>query len=125
MPVLDATLLVAADRRPKGIAPFIEALAAEGEPMLVPVQAAIEYATGRPDPAEAFRKIQEAFRLVPCGPGIALETARLARAAFEKGAFPGWSDIQVAATARHEGMAVVTRNSKHFLGLGLEVRSHP
>ena len=34
---------------------------------------------------------------------------------------PGTADTQIAATALANGMALATRNTKHFLGLGLEL----
>lgn len=125
MPVLDTTLLIAADRGPAGMDDFLHELLASDEPLLVPVQVAIEYGCGRMDPAEAMRKLREAFAVVPCGPDIALEAARMAREARLAGVFPGWADIQIAATARHEGMAIVTRNERHFAGLGVRVLEHP
>lgn len=124
MPVIDTTLLIA-DERDAEVHAFIEGLVAEGEALLVPAQVAIEFAAGRADPAEAIRKLRDAFVLVPCGPDIALEAARLARASFREGSFPGWPDIQIAATALREGMALVTKNGRHFEPLGVRVRPHP
>ncbi len=124
MPVLDTTVLIADERDP-AVHAFLVRLIAEGEPLMVPAQVAIEFAAGRPDPAEAIRKIRDAFVLVPCGPDIVLEASRMAKASLRAGSFPGWPDIQVAATARHEGMAVVTNNGRHFEPLGIRVRPHP
>lgn len=125
MPVIDTTLLVQAERLPEQTQQFVEDLIHEDEPLLVPLQVAIEYASGRTDPAEALRKLRSAFALVPCGPEIGLEAARMAREARLRGVFPGWGDIQIAATAHHEGMAVVTKNGRHFEALGVRVRRHP
>lgn len=124
MPILDTTFLIA-DQRKKGAQSFLQELIDEGEPLLVPAQAAIEFAAGCADPAEAMRKLRDAFVLVPCGPDIALEAARLARKAFSDGTFTGWADIQIAAAASHEGMAIVSRNGRHFEALDLRVRVHP
>lgn len=125
MPVLDTTFLIGLEKRPGTLRHFLEDLNEEGEPILVPVQAAIEFAAGADDPAQAIRTLQEAFTVVPFGPVLAIEAARLARASFASGKFPGWPDIQIAATARHEGMVVVTRNGRHFETLGIRVRPHP
>jgi predicted nucleic acid-binding protein len=125
MPVLDTTVLIASDRDPDQLRAFVAALLSEGEPLVVPVQAAIEYASGKADPAEAMRMLRTAFLVAPCGPAIALEAARLARSARALGRFPGWADLQIAATARHEGMDVVTRNAPNFEGLGVRTREHP
>lgn len=125
MPVIDTTLLVQADRLPEQTQRFVEDLIHQDEPLLIPIQVAIEYASGCPDPAEAMRKLRSAFALVPCGPEIGLEAARMARQARLDGIFPGWGDIQIAATAHHEGMAVVTKNGRHFEALGVRVQHHP
>ncbi len=125
MPILDATFLVSADRDPGRMEPFLLDLLSAEEPLLVPVQAAIEFAAGKADPAAAIRFVRDAFVLVPCGAEIALEAARLAREGLAAGAFPGWADVQVAATARHEGMAVVTNNARHFAPFGVRTLAHP
>jgi len=125
MPVLDTTFLISGDRKAPEASAYLEGLVAEGEPLMLPAQVAIEYASGKQDPAEAMRKLREAYTFIPCGPDIALEAARLAQWARSKGLFPSWSDIQIAATARHEGMAIVTNNARHFQGLGIDVRTHP
>lgn len=125
LPVIDATALINIERRPDAFAGFIAALRADGEPLVVPIQAAIEFSSGMTDPAEAMRKVRQAFTVVPMGPDIALEAARIAKHAHRTGTFPGWADIQIAATALHEGMAVVSNNRSHFEPLGLEVIEHP
>lgn len=125
MPVLDTTFLISGDRRPTRIEGFLIQLLEAGEPLLVPVQAAIEFAAGKADPAAAYRQVRDAFTLVPCGPEIGLEAARLAREGAARGDFPGWADIQIAATASHEGMAIVTNNPKHFEPFGIAVLTHP
>lgn len=68
--------------------------------------------------------LRQGFWIVPCDEEIALEAARLARTAHQEGRFPGWADVQIAATARHLGMPVVTRNPKHFEPLGVRVLTH-
>lgn len=124
MPVLDATVLIDADRRGTRAATIVREMHDQGEDAVVPVQAAIEYCSGRADPAAGMRALRDSFWIVPCDEPIALEAARLARAAWDAGRFPGWADVQVAATAKHLGMAVLTRNPKHFEALGLAVLTY-
>lgn len=125
MPVFDSTFLIALEREPGRMRPLLSGLMEGDEDLVVPATVAGEVATGADDPAEAVRKIMEAFAFAPMGPDIAVEVGRLAQQALRAGRFPGWSDIQVAATARHEGMAVVTANGKHFEALGVRVIEHP
>ena len=37
------------------------------------------------------------------------------------GQAPGLADIAIAATAKAQGLIVLTRNLKHFAGLGVEI----
>lgn len=121
MPVLDATFLIDLDRDPERHRVFLRELAEGSEELVVPVQAAIEFTAGLKDPAEGLRKVLTRFTLAPADEAVALEAARLAKASFMEGSFPGWPDIQVAATARRLGMSVVTSNRAHFEPLGIEV----
>lgn len=114
MPVLDTSLLIGTRKRPDEMQAVLRRLASEDEAMLVPMQTAMEYAAGTADPAVSLRSLSESFVLRPFDADVALEAARLARAAFRRGVFPGWGDVQVAATASHEGMYVVTGNVRHF-----------
>jgi toxin FitB len=45
----------------------------------------------------------------------------LADVARRQGQAPGFADIAVAATARHHGLTILTRNVRHFLPLGVAV----
>jgi predicted nucleic acid-binding protein len=38
-----------------------------------------------------------------------------------KGAWSGFAGIAIAATARHHGLAVLTRNRRHFANLGVRI----
>jgi predicted nucleic acid-binding protein len=113
MPVLDTTFLIDARRHPRKFARVIERIAEEDEAHVVPMQSAVEFAAGTRDRHEAFRELEESFTLRPFDEDIAREAARLAREAYGAGVFPGWADVQIAATATYEGMYVVTRNVKH------------
>ncbi len=121
MPVLDSTFLVDLDREPERHRSWLETQVEEQEDLVVPAQAAIEFASGEHDPAAALRDLQASFWIVPVDERIQLEAARLARKAFEDGIFPGWADLQIAATASYLGMSIATRNRKHFEPLGLTV----
>lgn len=121
MPVLDTTYLLDLEDHPEGLRSFHDDLASGGEDLVVPAQVAIEYAAGLEDPAEGLRRLREAFTFVPADEAVALQAALLAQEAFARGAFPGWPDIQIAATARWLGMAVVTGDRKHFEPLGIMI----
>lgn len=119
--VLDTTTLVDADRNGLPVQRMVEEHLAQGDDIVVPIQVAIEYCAGRHDPAAGLTALRESFWIVPCDEEIGLEAARLAREAFSGGRFPGWADVQIAATARYLGMPILTRNRLHFDGLGVEV----
>lgn len=114
LPVFDASFLVDARRHPTWGNPIITHALDIGEPLLVPVQAAIEYSTGFDDPHRGVTDIESSLRIVPCDEGLAREAAQLAKEAHEDGVFPGWADVQVAATANHHGLSVVTTNPGDF-----------
>ena len=121
MPVLDATFLMDLKRRPKATLPVLTRAREMDEPLIVPIQAAIEYAAGEVDVDAAFADIDRAFVIRPCDEDIAREAARRGRDAIKKRRFPGWADAQVAATAAREGMMVVTRNARDLDALGVRV----
>lgn len=124
MPALDATVLIDADRNDPSLRKQIEVSVQEEEALVVPIQAAIEYCTGRKDPAAGMRKLRGSFWVVICDEEIALEASRLAQQAIGKGRFPGWSEVQIAATARMLGMSVLTRNVRHYEDLGVPTRTY-
>lgn len=113
IPVLDAAYLIDSRNVPR----YREALRHpdfEAEAVVVPMQAAIECAAGSLDPLAVFREIESAFVLRPLDGDIAREAARMAADALVRGRFPGWADVQIAATARYEGMCVLSRNVRDF-----------
>ncbi|GEM_PF-3906953 len=114
MPVLDAMFLIDVRRGKHGAREALDRMASQPEAILVPMQAAIEYATSLADVAQGFRELVESFEVVDLDEPIAREAARLAQEAIRKGKFPGWGDAQVAATARHRGMWIASTNVRHL-----------
>ena len=113
MPVLDATCLIDMRRHPARMEPILRRAVEMEEDLLVPIQAAIEFAAGEKDPEAAMAALASDFTLAELDEPIARVAARIAKAAMRKGRFPGWADVQVAATAIHEGMLILTRNPRH------------
>lgn len=121
MPILDTTFLIDLDR---GLDEARTALAwavDRGEDLVVPAQTATEYISGFDDPVANLSDLERSFRVVPYGRDHIVETARLVRLAYEKGAFPGWADAQIASVAWLEGEPVLTANQDHFRALGCRV----
>lgn len=114
MPVLDTTVLIDMRRRPSKMEPLLRRVADMPEDAVVPMQVALEFAAGEKDPEAAITTLGEDFVLMPFGDAIARRAAKIAAAALRKGKHPGWGDVQIAATALHEGMVVMTRNPRHL-----------
>jgi predicted nucleic acid-binding protein len=112
VPVLDATFLIDLKRHPDRVSAVLERIVQEEDPLVVPVQAAIEYSCGEADPGAAMRALEAAYDLAPCEGPIAIEAARIARAIITTKRRVPWADLQVAATARQLGMYVVSRNPR-------------
>jgi predicted nucleic acid-binding protein len=68
------------------------------------------------DLAEWWGEIRHYYagRILPLDLATAQETGRLMDRARAKGADPGFEDVAVAATAKMNGLTVLTRNVKHF-----------
>lgn len=64
---------------------------------------------------------ERSFELAPFGSEHILEAAQLADGAFEQGAFPGWADIQIAATAVLTGSEIVRADPDGFEAVSCEV----
>ena len=62
-----------------------------------------------------------ADRIVSFDLAAALHYAVVLANQEKAGRAPGTADTQIAATALHSGMALATRNVKHFEGLGIEL----
>lgn len=122
MPVFDAAFLIDAKRHPEERARVLERLEELPEAFLVPAQAAIEYAAGIDPPDHGFADLEASFEVVPCDAVVARQAALIAQDAFRRGVFPGWADVQVAATARVSSTFVVTPNVRHLRdGCGVPV----
>ena len=114
MPVLDTTVLIDMRRRPAKMEPLLRRVADMPEDAIVPMQVALEFAAGEKDPEAAITTLEEDFLLKPFDDAIARRAASIAAAAIRKGKLPGWGDVQIAATALHEGTVVMTRNPRHL-----------
>ena len=114
MPVLDTTVLIDVRRRPTKMEPILRRVADMPEEAIVPMQVALEFAAGEKDPDAALTTLAEDFVVKPFDEAVARRAAAIAAAAFRKGKFPGWGDAQIAATALHAGVVVMTRNPRHL-----------
>jgi len=92
-----------------------------GDALRVPAKAAAEYVAGFEDPVANLHDLEQSYELVTPSREHVLETARVAREGFRAGAFPGWADTQIAATAILYDEEIATANPGHFDGLGCEV----
>lgn len=119
MPVLDTSFLIDLERKREAARAAFERLLADGAPLLVPAQVAAEYLAGLEDGLAGLHHLEASFAVVPFGRMQLLEAARLARAASDRQAFPGWADAQVAALAALEQTYVVSADRAHFEALGV------
>jgi predicted nucleic acid-binding protein len=60
-------------------------------------------------------------RILAFDVAVARIAGTLSDVARGQGQAPGFADIVVAATARHHGLTILTRNVRHFLPLGVLV----
>jgi hypothetical protein len=60
-------------------------------------------------------------RILAFDAAVARIAGTLSDVARGQGQAPGFADIVVAATARHHGLTILTRNVRHFLPLGVLV----
>ena len=74
------------------------------------------------DLAEWWGEIRHYYadRILPLGMETAKETGRLMDRARAVGIDPGFEDIAIAATGKINGLTVLTRNTKDFVGLGVK-----
>jgi hypothetical protein len=86
-------------------------------------------AQGAPDPRQRaaitdwLDELRRQFRdrILPFDEPAALVYGEIVAAARAKGRPPPIGDAQIAAVARHHGLAVATRDAGGFAGLGVEV----
>jgi Predicted nucleic acid-binding protein, contains PIN domain len=60
-------------------------------------------------------------RILPFDTAVARVAGLLSDRARAQGQAPGFADIAIAATARHHGLTILTRNLRHFEPLGVPV----
>ncbi|MHB8586136.1 MAG: type II toxin-antitoxin system VapC family toxin [Thermoplasmatota archaeon] len=82
--------------------------------ILLPAQAAIEYAAGENDSNRAYHGLETSFQIRYVDADLAKTCAAVAQRAVKHRKPVPWSDVTIAATAVHEGTYVVTRNKRHM-----------
>lgn len=112
--ILDTTFLIDLGRGHAGARQRFDAMVANGETLVVPAVALVEYLAGFEDDAATLDSLSSACRLLDFTVDDARRASRIVRRGFETGRFPGWNDAFIGASARRLGMSVVTRNPRHF-----------
>ncbi len=64
---------------------------------------------------------QGADRILAFATDVARIAGALSDEALSAGRHPGFPDVAIAATAKAHGLVVVTRNSRHFAAMGVEL----
>lgn len=121
MAVLDSSFLIDLSHQHEKAVKALRTMTDQGHRLIVPALAALEYLTGLDDPVEGMRDIERGFQLVPYDKTHILRGSKLARDAYSKGRFPGWSDTCIATTALLEQEPVITADPDHFRALGCRV----
>lgn len=117
MPVLDSNLLIRLDHDDPVAVATVDRL--KGETLVVPFQAALEFACGTRDPEDAVRAVAAAFDLQRPEEPTLQEAARLIAQARSKGNRVASGDAWIAASAVLGSDYVVTANKRHFRTLGV------
>lgn len=112
--LLDASFLIDLEKGSDAALAAFHTMVEDRIPMRVPAQAAVEYIAGFEDPVANLHDLERSYDLIEHGREQLLETARLARESFSDGAFPGWTDTQIAAAAVLLDEEVATANHEHF-----------
>lgn len=113
--VLDTSFLIGLARQQRNCIELWTRLADEHHAFIVPAPAAIEFLAGFSDAAKALERLEQSSEIAPLDRAAAIEGAAIAREAFAKGRFPGWSDVFIAGIAKaHGDLAVVTLNPDDF-----------
>ncbi|MHB8585294.1 MAG: type II toxin-antitoxin system VapC family toxin [Thermoplasmatota archaeon] len=112
--VIDTAFLIDLQRTPERAEEIVRRLVAKDQDLVVPVQAAVEFAVGFAGPNAAFDVLVDGYRLMAFDEPVAREAARLGQMAAAEGIRVPWADLQIAATASWLGTFVVTRNLGRF-----------
>lgn len=120
MGVLDTSFLIDLERGMDAARNALDAMVADGEPLLLPAIVASEYIAGRREDERltTWHALDGSYTVVFPEAKHVIEAARLAWTAQRSGQMPGWSDAQIAAVAMFEGTYVVTGDVRHFQALG-------
>ena len=119
MPVLDSSFLIDAQANLPAAKEAMKSL--QGQRLLVPYQAALEFVSGFQDRVPALRAIRENYELVMPDEEQLLQAADLFRDAAQRGSKMSWSDIRVAAVAKMEDDILLTADVKAMQDLGLRL----
>ncbi len=121
MVVLDASFLIDLEHGHDGALAAFHAMVEDQMPMRIPAQAAAEYIAGFEDPVANLNDLEQTYEVVAQDRARILETARLARASISTGDFPGWTDVQIAASAVLGNEPIATADSGDFTPFGCDV----
>lgn len=124
MVVLDASFLIDLERDHAGAVDRLREYRRTGERLILPAMAASQYIVGSSNPLVAWRRLHDAFEIMPMGRDEVMETARLGRLAKERGLRPHWADLCIAASASLHGTYVVTANPTDFTRVDVPVVDH-
>lgn len=114
MPVLDTSFLIDVEHGVAGAMRRLDEMARAHEPMLVPAIVALEFSAGSKDPRRVWEAFREAYVILDFTATTSERASHLAWKALREGRFPGWSDVQVAATALEREETVVTADPGAF-----------
>lgn len=119
MPVIDTTLLVDAAQRDARAVAAMQRLRSQGDPLLLPAVAVMEFLAGEDHPVQAYRWLEQDFRIVHSSEQSVLRASQLFADARRRGRRPAWNDTAIAAIAALEGTYVATANKRDFAQLGV------
>jgi predicted nucleic acid-binding protein len=110
--VLDSSFLADVDNKVEAAIRKMRDLVNAGEPLNVPAIVAVEFATGASKPELVWAGLRESYRIIDFTDFIGERASALAQQSFRRGTFPGWSDVQVAATASVLEQEIITRDAR-------------
>lgn len=125
MAVLDTSFLIDFEHGLPSALRQLEALEAAKEPLLVPALVALEFAGGSKEPRRVWEALRRAYTILDFTASTAERASLMAGLALREGRFPGWSDIQVAATALEHDEILVSGDTAGFGTIpGLRLRTY-